>query len=271
MAIAAEWVRYGANAGYLARPERAVAPMPGVVVIQEAWGVDTHIEDVTRRFAAAGYVALAPDLFSENGDRPAALTRERLAALQQWVNGQSSAVWDPKVREVELAKLAEPQRSQFAETFARMWERVIGASHDLPKVVAAAAWLRDEQPLTRGQRIGSVGFCMGGGLSGLLACHDPKLAAAAVFYGMPPDPALAPKLACPMLGMYAGRALDARINDKVPAWADACAAAGKRFEHVFHEGALHAFFNDKRPSYQVNAARDSFARVLRFFRENLAA
>jgi carboxymethylenebutenolidase len=137
-------------------------------------------------------------------------------------------------------------------------------------VVAAAAWLRDDQPLTRGQRIGSVGFCMGGALSGLLAVNDTMLAAAAVFYGMPPEPALAKQLACPMLGNYAGRALDARINDKVPAWAEACAAAGKRFEHVFHEGAVHAFFNDGRPSYHVNAARDSFARVLAFFRENLA-
>lgn len=270
MAILGQWVRFGAHSGYLARPERAAAPMPGVVVIQEAWGVDAHIEDVTRRYAAAGYVALAIDLFAENGERPAPLTRERLAALQQWVNGQSPAVWDPKVREGELAKLSEPQRGQFAESFSMMWGRVIGAANDLPKVIAAAAWLRDEQPLTRGQKIGSVGFCMGGGLSGLLACHDPKLAAAVVFYGMPPDPALAAKLACPMLGMFAGRALDARINDKVPAWADACAAAGKKFEHAFHEGALHAFFNDGRPSYHVNAARDSFARVLRFFRENLA-
>jgi carboxymethylenebutenolidase len=48
--------------GYLARPA-GDEPMPAVVVIQEWWGVDDHIKDVTDRFAAAGYVALAPDLY----------------------------------------------------------------------------------------------------------------------------------------------------------------------------------------------------------------
>ena len=78
MAIKGEWVRYGDQIGYLARPERAAAPLPGVVVIQEAWGVNEQIEDVTRRIAAAGYVALAPDLFAVKGERPPALSRQRI-------------------------------------------------------------------------------------------------------------------------------------------------------------------------------------------------
>lgn len=50
--------------GYLAWPLSAAAdPLPGVIVIQEWWGLNEHIKDVTRRFAAAGYVALAPDLY----------------------------------------------------------------------------------------------------------------------------------------------------------------------------------------------------------------
>ena len=48
--------------GYLARPDDG-QQRPGVVVVQEWWGLDDHIKDVTRRFAAQGYVALAPDLF----------------------------------------------------------------------------------------------------------------------------------------------------------------------------------------------------------------
>lgn len=74
MAIKSEWVRYGDQVGYLAVPELAATPLPSIVVIQEIVGVDEHIEDVTRRVAAAGYVALAPDLFSVNGERPPALT-----------------------------------------------------------------------------------------------------------------------------------------------------------------------------------------------------
>jgi carboxymethylenebutenolidase len=48
--------------GYLARPDDE-GPFPGVVVIQEWWGLNDHIKDVTRRVAAEGYVAVAPDLY----------------------------------------------------------------------------------------------------------------------------------------------------------------------------------------------------------------
>jgi carboxymethylenebutenolidase len=51
----------GSLPGYLARPDSGSGP--GVVVIQEWWGMNAHIEDLARRFAAAGYVALAPDLY----------------------------------------------------------------------------------------------------------------------------------------------------------------------------------------------------------------
>jgi carboxymethylenebutenolidase len=52
----------GTGQGYLALPEGS-GPHRAVIVIQEWWGVDEHITDVTRRFAAEGYVALAPDLY----------------------------------------------------------------------------------------------------------------------------------------------------------------------------------------------------------------
>jgi carboxymethylenebutenolidase len=53
----------GASAeGYLARPE-GDGPFPGVIVVQEWWGLDDHIKDVARRFAGEGFVAFAPDLY----------------------------------------------------------------------------------------------------------------------------------------------------------------------------------------------------------------
>jgi carboxymethylenebutenolidase len=59
----------GSATGYLAEPEGE--DNPGVVVLQEWWGVDDHIRDVCERFAAAGFVALAPDLFhGETTDQP---------------------------------------------------------------------------------------------------------------------------------------------------------------------------------------------------------
>ena len=56
-------VHFGAGdaQGYLARPDSGTGP--GVIVIQEWWGLNAHIEDVADRFAAAGFVALAPDLY----------------------------------------------------------------------------------------------------------------------------------------------------------------------------------------------------------------
>jgi carboxymethylenebutenolidase len=64
MELRSEQVGYDSPAGgvsaYLSRPVAADGPLPGVVVIQEIWGVDRHIQDVADRFAGAGYVALAP-------------------------------------------------------------------------------------------------------------------------------------------------------------------------------------------------------------------
>ena len=59
-------VQLGDAEGYLAVPESGSGP--GVVVIQEWWGMDAHIEDVADRFAAAGFVALAPDLYHGKDD-----------------------------------------------------------------------------------------------------------------------------------------------------------------------------------------------------------
>lgn len=52
----------GTASGYLALPDDG-APHPGVIIIQEWWGLNEHIKDITRRFADAGFVALAPDLY----------------------------------------------------------------------------------------------------------------------------------------------------------------------------------------------------------------
>jgi carboxymethylenebutenolidase len=104
-------------------------------------------------------------------------------------------------------------------------------------------------------------------VSALLACRDPELGAAVVFYGNLPALEEIPKIGCPVL-MFYGRA-DQWIAGQVPAFAEAMDAAGKRFERVVYDGVGHAFFNDGRPTYQVAAARDAFARTLAFFRDAL--
>jgi len=144
----------------------------------------------------------------------------------------------------------------------------VGKPENLAPVVEAARFLRGELAATRGQKIVSVGFCMGGALSAALAANDPELAGAVVFYGMPPAEDAIAKIRCPVLGFYGG--LDARIGAALPAFTEAMARAGKRLEKHVYEGAQHAFFNDTRAVYDASAARDAFARTLAFFREQLA-
>jgi len=273
MSFKTEWVRFGSgreHAGFMAWPERAVAPLPAIIVIQEAWGVDPHIEDVTHRFATAGYAALAPDLFAENGDRPAQFSRERMEMMKEFINTLPPAAWgDPKAREEALGKLPEPRRSLVGETFGALFGGVLTRLDSyVPKLLAAAEFLRSEHPLTRGAKVGSVGYCMGGALSGRLACADPRLSAAVIYYGNAPAADQIPNIACPVMGFYGG--LDARINAGIPDLVAAMQKHGKRFEHHVYEGAQHAFSNDARPSYHAAATRDAYARTLEFFRRELA-
>jgi carboxymethylenebutenolidase len=280
MSLATEWVSFGSGREHLAFaawPGRAVEPLPAVVVIQEVWGVDAHIEDVARRFAQAGYVAFAPDLYAKGGARPAPLARERVAEVQAFLNrlpaGSSSAVIrDPKAREAALAGRPSGEVTRLGETMAALFAGLGSGGMRLDDYVAplvtATGFLRGEFSRTRGQRVGAVGFCMGGGLAALLACHDPDLSAAAIFYGSAPPETLLANIRCPVAGFYGE--LDKRITDAVPAFAASMSRAGKTFESHVYVGAQHAFFNDTRPSYDVRAARDGFARVLELFRRTLA-
>jgi carboxymethylenebutenolidase len=281
MTIATEWVEYGGKqVGYLARPvsppgagaaEPLSRPLPGVIVLQEIWGVDAHIQDVTRRFAAAGYAALAPDLYAVNGARPAALTEKRVRATQLFVETlPRPAMFDPSARAAGLATRPETERHEIEETFQALFASVMSGGLKLevwiPSVAAAAAYLR--AGASQGQKVATVGFCMGGGLSALYACTDPELAAAVVFYGNAPSAEQLQGIACPVLGLYGS--LDERVNAGLPAFAAAMKGAGKAFDHHLYDGAEHAFFNDNRASYHPAAARDAFVRTLDLFRRQLA-
>jgi carboxymethylenebutenolidase len=269
MTLSIEAVRFGEYSGYLAFPTRAKKPLPGIVVIQEAWGVDAHIEEVTRRFALAGYAALAPDVYARHGKRPAALTNERAAELREFFDSlPPGEAMNPEKRAAALSARPEALRTRLQESIEALMARIGALEANLPPVVEAARFLRQGLEVTRGQRIGAVGFCMGGGLSGLLATTDEELAAAVVFYGMAPPEAKIATRACPILGFYGG--LDARINAGLPGLVEAMKKHGRSFEHHVYDGVNHAFFNDARPSYDARASRDAFVRTLAFFRDRLA-
>jgi carboxymethylenebutenolidase len=271
MPLVIETVRYGTEreySGYLAYGERAARPLPAIVVIHEAGGLDPATEGIARRFAEAGYAAFAPDAFSLGGVRPPALTRERVGELYAFVNEIGlGALVDPARRDAAIGAKPEPERTRLRESTAAMFAAATAGEAHLPPLLAATRYLREEQEVTRGQKVGSVGFCMGGGLSALLACTDPALSAAVIFYGVAPSEERVAQIRCPVLGLYG--ALDARINAGIPGLVAAMQKHGKSFEHHVYEGAPHAFFNDHRVTYEVRAARDAFVRTLGFFRQNL--
>jgi carboxymethylenebutenolidase len=142
----------------------------------------------------------------------------------------------------------------------------------------AVAWLR-ARPDVRGDRIGAMGFCIGGHMTYLAACeHD--LRAAASFYGGGIAAPQGPGGQASTIGRSAklrGRLLclfgekDAYIPmEQVEAIRAALSKAGKRFEIVVYPGADHGFFCDQRSTYQEQAATQAWERVKRLFREELA-
>jgi carboxymethylenebutenolidase len=217
-------------------------PFPAVIVIMEAFGLNEHIKNVTQRIAREGYVAIAPDMYYRSPDRVAAYTD--LPKALQLMGSLSDA------------KIVEDVRS-------------------------VLNWLKAD-PTVRGDRIGMTGFCMGGRITFLAACHLP-IQAAAPFYGggigrtmqqseRTPHPPIddAAGISCPVLLFYGEK--DAFIPlDEVELVKERLKKLGKQAEVVVYPGADHGFFCDERPSYHEPAAQDAWKRMLKLFDTHLRA
>jgi carboxymethylenebutenolidase len=214
---------------YVARPKDG-GRGPAILVIQEAFGLNDHIKDVTRRIAGEGYTALAPDVYWRGGKGRAVGYDDLPAAI-----GMMQALKDTEV----VADLA-----------------------------GAIAWL-EKQPSVRADRIGITGFCMGGRISYLAACELPdKIRAAVPFYGggIPVDKTA--KLRSPVLAFFGEK--DAFIPlDSVEALKAEAKKHGKQVEVVVYPGADHGFFCNERASYQAAAAKDAWERLKKFFAAHL--
>jgi carboxymethylenebutenolidase len=228
-ALAAARERFGALDGdvvaYVARPRADPARRPAVVVIHENRGLNAHIEDVARRFAQAGFLAIAPDALTGSGGTPA--------------------------DEDEARRLiGELDR-----------ERALG-------IYLAAVDYADRHAHSTG-KVGCVGFCWGGGMSGRLAANSKALDAAVVFYGMPPSAEEVARVGVPLLLHYAGN--DARINAAVPAFQGALDYVGAGYELHMYDGVEHAFHNDTNAArYDAAAAKLAWQRTLDFLARELA-
>ena len=249
---------------YVAYPAGGAHRLPAVVVIHEIFGPGEHIRDVARRFAARGYVAAAPNLFT--GELQRILTPENIGlAMQAFAQAPPDLRRDPSLMAAFTAS-QPPERRPVLEAFGRIMAPPVqaGFAQDLVAVTRYLASLPPVDP----SRIGSVGFCFGGAMSGRLATVDPGLRCAVIFYGQNPPLEDVPKVQAEVLGLYGGE--DHGITDTVPQFADAMRKAGKRFDYHVYPGAKHGFFNDTRPSnYHRESAEDAWNRVVRFFGSHL--
>ena len=222
--------------GYLAVPPGGSGP--GVLVMQEWWGLVPQIKAVCDRLAADGFVALAPDLY--HGEK---VDYTRGGATHTEMD-QAGA----------LMNALPPDR----------------AGRDM---AAAVAYLRGHDAV-RGERIGVIGFCMGGALSLIVAAmQGDRVGAAVPFYGAPlgdmePDWS---GLSAPVSGHYAEndgfftaaavRDLEAKLK-----------GMGKDVTFTFHPGTGHGFANEEDPlgNFHEEAATSAWSQAVGFLREKLA-
>ncbi len=122
-------------------------------------------------------------------------------------------------------------------------------------------------PSVRKDRVGTVGFCFGGGMTWRLATSNASLRAAVPFYGPNPPLENVPKIKAAILALYGGE--DTRIDAGIPAIREAMQRAGITFDIVVYPGANHAFFNDTGERYHEVSARDAWQRTLAWFEKYL--
>lgn len=136
----------------------------------------------------------------------------------------------------------------------------------LGELKAALSYL-STLPSVDGDRVGAIGFCMGGGFAIAWACTDPRLKAIAPFYGSNPRPLEAVRRSCPVVGSYPERDFSANQGRKLET-----ALEQYQIPHdiKIYPGAQHSFFNDLGSHHDPAASADSWQRVLSFFGERIA-
>jgi carboxymethylenebutenolidase len=213
---------------FVARPR---APRAGLVVLQEAFGINEHIQDVTRRAAQAGYLAVAPDLFHRHDEGPVSYSD----------------------RDTAMSRIAE-----------------LGVDRIDTDVRAVIDHLAEHEDLPA-SRVGIVGFCFGGRAAFTAATLVPGLAATTVFYGpgiaAGPHAVLdrVSSIDGPVL-MIVGDDDPTIPPEHLDSIRTACAEAGVDLRIEVFPGAGHAFHCDARPqAYHPDAAPRAWEMTLQFF------
>lgn len=230
--------------GYRAEPN---GPAKGaVLVIHEIWGLNPHTKDVADRFAAEGYLAVAPDLMG-------------LAGLDA----------------VLLAELGERRADPAAQAEVQPLIRAATAPMNSPELAArtkaGVAAVFDYLIATPegADRTAVVGFCFGGTYAFALAVAESRLAAAIPFYGHANFSAAdLANISCPILAFYGES--DTALIDALPELTNKLQDAQVDFLPTVFPDAGHAFFNDTNPTvYREGPAQASWNMTLDFLEQAL--
>lgn len=216
---------------YISMPEKE-GTYPGIILLQEAFGVNGHIRNIADRLAKEGYVVIAPELFHRTAPAGFESSYTDFTALAPHFQGIT----------------------------------VEGLTADLK---ASYDWLQHQKNVNHA-KIGSIGFCLGGRVS-FIANTILPLAAAVSYYGggMAALADKAPQMHAPHLFFWGG--LDKHITpEQVDTIINAVKKAGKTYTNVVISYADHAFNCDERPNYNKQAASEAWAMTLAFFKNNLA-
>lgn len=228
--IKARYVNYdspGGNSGemrgYLVTPA-GDGPFPALLVIHENRGLNPYIEDVARRAAVEGFVALAPDGLSPVGGYPG--------------------------------------NDDDGRTLQRGLDQV-----KLKKDILNSAWFLKNHQSSNG-KLGSTGFCWGGGVTNYLAATmGADLHAAVPYYGSAARSEDVEKIEAPLLVQSAED--DKRVNAQWPEFEAALKTHNKKYARHVYPGTRHGFHNNSTPRYNEEAAKLAWQRTIAFLKEHL--
>jgi len=216
-------------------PPSGGTSFPAIIVIMEAFGVTRHIEKVCDRFAGAGYVAVAPALYHRNHPNPK-LGYDEMPTVMQYMGN---------LRDDEI----------------------------IQDLNVAINYLQNQFPRTRAQKIGIVGYCVGGRITYLAASSCPQLSAASVYYGGgilspfgngPAPIDLSYQIKIPVMGNFGGKDGNPSPDDVAQIEAK-LKEAGATYNFKIYPDADHGFNCDERDSYHEDSAKDALARTLSWF------
>jgi carboxymethylenebutenolidase len=213
---------------YIVYPERK-DKAPVVIVIHEIFGLSDWVRSVADQLAAEGFIAIAPDMLSGHG--PNGGGTESLGGRQDVMRAVSGLPRDEVTRDLDAV-------------------REYGM-----KLPAASG------------KTATIGFCWGGGQSFGYATHQPDLAAAVVYYGVPPAKDAMEKIKAPVAGFYGGN--DARITATVDPTSQQMKQMSKTYDPHVYDGAGHGFLR-AQDNNEANkkAAEQAWPATIQFLREH---